>query len=100
MSWEEAVRRMTALPAAMIGMTDRGLLRPGMIADITLFDPRTIIDTATIQEPTRRSEGIRHVIINGTVALNDGRPVGARAGKLLRRSPKTPSESVSGASRP
>ena len=100
MSWEEAVRRMTALPAAMIGMTERGLLRPGMIADITIFDPRTIIDHATIRELTQRSEGIRHVIINGTIALKDGIPVGARAGKLLRRSPNLPSETVSGASRP
>jgi N-acyl-D-amino-acid deacylase len=100
MSWEEAVRRMTALPATMIGMTERGRLRPGMIADITIFDPRTIIDHATIQEPTRRSEGIRHVIINGTIALKDGIPVSARAGKLLRRWSKTPPGIVSGASRP
>jgi N-acyl-D-aspartate/D-glutamate deacylase len=100
MGWEEAVRRMTALPAAMIGMTERGLLRPGMIADITIFDPRTVIDHATIQEPTRRSEGIRHVIINGTIALKDGVPAGSHAGKLLRRSPTTPTGVVSGASRP
>ncbi|WP_129649463.1 N-acyl-D-amino-acid deacylase family protein [Peristeroidobacter agariperforans] len=100
MSWQEAVRRMTALPAAMIGMTERGLLRPGMVADITIFDSRTIMDHATIQEPTQRSEGIRHVIINGTIALKDGIPASARAGKLLRRSPNMPSESVSGASRP
>lgn len=90
-SWQEAVRRMTALPAAMAGMTERGLLRPGMIADLTLFDPRTIIDRSSIEEPTQRSVGIRHVIINGEVALKDGAPLGARAGKLLRRSPHMPS---------
>lgn len=85
MSWEEAVRRMTSLPASMIGMTDRGVLAAGMIADITIFDPRTILDRATIQAPALPSEGIRHVIINGTVALHDGKALDARAGRLLRR---------------
>ena len=83
-SWPEAVRRATALPAAMIGLKDRGRLLPGMMADVVLFDPASIIDRATIDDPTRASVGIRAVIVNGRFAWRDGefRPA---AGRILRR---------------
>jgi N-acyl-D-aspartate/D-glutamate deacylase len=80
--WSEAVRKMTALPATMIGLSERGYLLPGMIADVTVFDPATVIDRATIDAPTLPSIGIRTVIVNGQIAFKDGklaeRPVGVR----------------------
>src|SRR5699024_6540571 len=57
LTWENAVRKMTGLPATMIGMVDRGFLAPGMVADITVFDPNTIIDHATFEQPELKSEG-------------------------------------------
>jgi N-acyl-D-aspartate/D-glutamate deacylase len=82
MPWKEAVRRMTAVPAAMVGLTERGYLMPGMIADITIFDPNTISDRATIEQPTLPSVGVRLVLINGKLALKDAErapvPVGMR----------------------
>jgi len=62
LTWEDAVRRMTGLPANIVGMVDRGFLVPGMAADVTLFDPRTVIDHATYDHPARLSEGIRYVL--------------------------------------
>ena len=66
-SWGEAVRKMTALPATMIGLTERGYLLPGMVADITIFDPATIIDRSTMAEPFLPSTGIKTVIVNGKI---------------------------------
>ena len=86
---EEAVRRMTSLPAGIIGMADRGLLAPGMAADITVFDPAKVIDHATYQQPTLTSEGVLHVIVNGQFALRDGRVTGAQAGKTLKHAGQT-----------
>ncbi|MEO7649631.1 MAG: amidohydrolase family protein [Bryobacteraceae bacterium] len=91
LTWEDAVRKMTALPAATIGMVDRGLLMPGMAADITVFDPATIIDHATYEKPAQVSEGIRHVLVNGQLALRDGKATGARAGRTLLRTAHMPS---------
>lgn len=71
-SWGEAVRKMTALPATMIGLTERGYLLPGMIADVTVFDPETVIDRATMDEPFLPSIGVKTVIVGGKIALNDG----------------------------
>jgi N-acyl-D-amino-acid deacylase len=88
-SWPEAVRRATALPAAMIGLVDRGWLREGMIADITLLDPSSIRDRATIQQPTLVSDGIRAVLVNGRFAWRDGVLVPG-AGKTLRRAFREP----------
>lgn len=82
---ENAVRKMTGLPATMIGMVDRGFIAPGMAADITVFDPDTVIDKATFDEPRQFSEGIEHVVVNGELALHDGEPKGVQAGKALRR---------------
>lgn len=91
LSWEGAVLRMTGLPAATIGLVDRGWLAPGMAADITVFDPQTVIDHATFAEPTAMPEGIRHVVVNGSVAWTDGRPTGARPGRVLARRRHDPS---------
>ncbi|NDL56130.1 N-acyl-D-amino-acid deacylase family protein [Phytoactinopolyspora mesophila] len=86
LSLEEAIFKMTYLPATMIGMVDRGLLAPGMAADVTVFDPDTVIDRSTFEQPRQFSEGIEHVIVNGTVALTAGTQTNARAGRALRRS--------------
>ncbi len=82
---EEAVRRVTALPAAMLHIRNRGFLRPGMCADITVFDPRTIAPRATYAHSARLAEGVRHVVINGGVALEDGEQTSYRGGRFLRK---------------
>ncbi len=82
---EEAVRKMTSLPAQRFGLMDRGLLRPGMAADITIFDPKSIIDNGTFEDPRRFPEGIRYVIVNGSLAVEDGAYTEARDGRVLRR---------------
>jgi N-acyl-D-amino-acid deacylase len=84
LSWEQAVRKMTSLPAQRLGFPDRGLLRPGMAADVTCIDPETIRDTATYEEPRRLPEGVPYVIVNGVVLVDDGRHTGALAGRALR----------------
>ncbi|HXQ42929.1 MAG TPA: D-aminoacylase [Candidatus Udaeobacter sp.] len=85
MSIESAVHKMTGLTAERFGLSDRGLLQVGMAADITVFDPATVIDRASYEEPDAVSEGICHVLVNGTAVRLDGRPTGQRPGKPLRR---------------
>ena len=83
----DAVRKMTSLPASTLGLSDRGLLVPGMCADITVFDPETVIDRSdyTPAEATKLyPEGIEHLVVNGAVTLRDGEHTGARAGLILR----------------
>jgi N-acyl-D-amino-acid deacylase len=87
----DAIRKMTALPANTIGMVDRGFVATGMAADLTVFDAATVIDRATYEEPARLSEGIRHVLVNGVMALRDGKVTGARAGRVLMRTGHMPS---------
>jgi N-acyl-D-amino-acid deacylase len=99
MTWEQAIRKSTWLPAATIGMIDRGLLAPGMTADVTILDPNTVIDRATYQNPGLRSEGIQYVIVNGVLALDKGEPTGARGGKALLRSMDMPSRPLNDAQR-
>lgn len=82
---EEAVRKMTSFPAQRFGILDRGLLRPGMWADITLFDPETVIDRATYKDPHNFPAGIPYVIVNGEVAVDGGEYTGVLAGKTLRK---------------
>jgi N-acyl-D-amino-acid deacylase len=96
LSWEDAVRKMTGLPAATIGMVDRGLLAAGMAADVVVFDPATVIDHATFAAPMLPSEGIRTVVVNGRVALRDGVPTGEQAGRALRRLPHMPTRPMNG----
>jgi N-acyl-D-amino-acid deacylase len=86
LSWEEAVRKMTSLPAQRLGFKDRGLLRWGMAADVVCFDPATVRDTATYDEPRRLPKGIPYVIVNGRLAIDDERHVGELSGRALRRS--------------
>lgn len=84
-SVEEAVRRVTSKAADMIGLKDRGRLKEGMIADITVFDPLTIRPRAEYLNPVRLSEGVRHVIINGGIALENGAQTDYRGGQFLRK---------------
>lgn len=91
LTWQDAVRKMTALPAATIGMIDRGYLAPGMAADVSVFDPRTVVDRATYDKPSVLSEGIRHVFVNGVHALRDGVVTGERGGLVLWRTDAMPS---------
>jgi len=88
---EDAVRKMTALPAAIVGMVDRGRIAPGMRADVTLFDPKTVRDHATFEAPTLKSDGIRHVVVNGVTALSDGAATGVKTGAVLLRDTHMPS---------
>lgn len=81
----EAVRRMTSLPAATLRLTDRGLLREGSFADIAVFDPATIADTATWENQHSYAVGMKHVCVNGTPILRDGELTGATPGRRLRR---------------
>lgn len=82
---EDAVRKMTSLNAAKAGLRDRGLLRPGQFADITLFDPDKVIDHSTYEEPFQYNDGIEYVIVNGQLVLDHDRHTGARPGRPLRR---------------
>jgi N-acyl-D-amino-acid deacylase len=81
---EDAVRKMTSLPAQRVGLDARGVLKQGMYADLVVFDPATVIDRATFERPQQLSEGIRIVAINGVLVLDDGRVTGARPGRALR----------------
>jgi N-acyl-D-amino-acid deacylase len=82
---EEAVRKMTSLPAAKHRVHERGLLREGWFADIVVFDPDAVEDVATYAEPRQYPAGIEYVIVNGEVAAEGGRQTPARAGHMLRR---------------
>ena len=79
----DAVRKMTSLSAQIAGLTNRGLLRPGMAADITLFDPQTVGDKATFEDPLHYPVGITYVIVNGVVVIDKGGHTGARPGRVL-----------------
>jgi N-acyl-D-aspartate/D-glutamate deacylase len=79
----EAVRKMTGAPAARLGLRDRGLLRDGAIADITVFDPARVRSNATYDEPRRYPDGIEHVIVNGQLVVENGGHTGARPGRAL-----------------
>lgn len=81
---EAAVRKMTGVAAERMGLRERGLLREGYFADLTVFDPRTVIDRATFEDPSRPSEGVRYVVVNGRLTLDDGRLTDERPGRALR----------------
>ena len=82
-SVEEAIRKMTSLPARRMRLEDRGVIAPGMRADLVLFDPQTIVDRSTFEEPRKLSEGIAWVIVNGETVWSDGKATGARPGRVL-----------------
>ncbi|HEX7137476.1 MAG TPA: amidohydrolase family protein, partial [Vicinamibacterales bacterium] len=90
LSLEDAIRKMTALPASTIGLVDRGLIAVGMQADVTAFDPGVVIDHATFDEPTRPSDGVRIVVVNGRVVVRDGKVTGQQAGRALFRTERMP----------
>ena len=81
---EDAVRRFTSRPALRVGLTDRGLLRPGMKADITIFNPATIRDVSTFVDPTHYSQGVEHVLVNGKAVVSAGKITAERPGEPLR----------------
>lgn len=81
---EEAVRKMTSLPAQRVGLRDRGLVRPGYFADLTIFDPDKIMDMATFEQPHQPSVGIEYVFVNGVLSLEHGQPTGQFGGRPLR----------------
>jgi len=86
LSLEEAVRKMTSLPAQTFGVKNKGLLKEGFDADLVLFDPDRVADKATFDDPTQKPEGIPWVLINGEVAVENGLITGAASGRVLRRS--------------
>jgi N-acyl-D-amino-acid deacylase len=83
-SLEFAIRKMTSLAAQRVGLTDRGLLRPGMFADITVFDPNTVIDNSTYEQPQLLATGVSYVFVNGVAVLDGGKVTAALPGRALR----------------
>ncbi len=84
LSIEEAIRKMTSYPAQRLRLADRGIIRVGAWADLVIFDPTTIIDTATYAKPARYPQGIRYVIVNGQVTVEKSHHTGRRSGQVLR----------------
>ena len=85
MPLEEAVRKMTSLPAQKLHMNSRGMLKPGYFADIVVFDADKIIDQATYTEPQQYSAGVEYVVVNGQIALKEGKQTGVCAGQVVTR---------------
>jgi len=83
---QEAIRKMTSAPAQKMGLRDRGLLREGMWSDVTIFNPRTVMDRATFGDPHQYPVGIEYVLVNGQTVIERGEHTGILAGKVLRRS--------------
>ena len=81
---EEAVRKMTSLPAQRMRLWDRGVVRPGAFADLVVFDPATIRDRATFEQPRQYAEGVRYVAVNGQLVVDGGQLTAARPGRALR----------------
>jgi N-acyl-D-amino-acid deacylase len=84
MPLEQAIRKITSLPAQREHLVGRGLIKEGFFADITIFDPGSIIDKATYTQPAQLAEGVKYVIVNGQVAFENGKATGAMAGKALK----------------
>jgi N-acyl-D-aspartate/D-glutamate deacylase len=89
MPLEIAVHKMTGLTAAHLGFRDRGLIRPGYLADLVLFDPDRVIDRATLEDSHALSEGISRVWVNGKEVYEEGKSTGARPGRLVTHKPET-----------
>ena len=81
---EDAIRRMTSLPARTFRMLDRGLVREGFVADLVLFDPSRVVDKATFSQPHQYSEGFDFVLVNGRPVVDDGTAADRRPGKVVR----------------
>jgi N-acyl-D-amino-acid deacylase len=93
LTWEEAIRKLSALPAEILGFRDRGRLEPGRFADVVVFDPETIAGKATFEDPFHYSVGMRYVFVNGVAVLKDGTYTAARPGRALRGPGYDPSRS-------
>jgi N-acyl-D-amino-acid deacylase len=87
-SLEEAVRKMTSMPAAAFRLKDRGMLRAGAWADVTIFDPEKVIDNATFEKPHQYPKGIEYVIVNGELVVENGKVTGKLPGRAVRRNPR------------
>lgn len=85
-----AVHRMTGLPARILGLGDRGQIRPGRVADLVVFDPETVVDASTYEAPTLPPRGVEAVLLGGRFAVDRGRAVNARLGRVLRRKVNEP----------
>jgi N-acyl-D-amino-acid deacylase len=83
MPLEEAIRRLTGLPATNLELDRRGFLREGMFADVVVFDPAAVADRATFERPHQYATGMRHVFVNGGHVLRDGEHTGAKPGRAL-----------------
>lgn len=94
LSMEEAVRSSTGLPAAILGLPDRGVIRAGAIADLAVFDPDKFRDTATFDRPTTYAEGLKHLFVNGVAAVVDGKPTEALPGRALRLNRDGPADRI------
>jgi N-acyl-D-aspartate/D-glutamate deacylase len=81
---EQAIRKITSLPAQRERLAGRGLIKEGFFADITIFDPGSIIDKATYTQPAQLAEGVKYVLVNGQVVFEDGKVTGALAGRALK----------------
>jgi N-acyl-D-amino-acid deacylase len=80
----DAVRKMTGLPASILGLTDRGLLKPGYAADVAVFDPATVGETNSFEKPKSYARGVPYVLVNGVVVIDKGEHTGATPGRPLR----------------
>ena len=80
-TWEEAIRKMTSQAADRLGLHDRGILRQGMKADVVVFDPATVKDMATYEDPMQYSKGVDWVFVNGTAVVANGKPTNALPGR-------------------
>ena len=84
LSLEEAIRKFSALPAQRMRLADRGVLKQGMWADVVVFDPETVRDLATFENPNQLSQGMDQVLVNGVLVIDGGRMTGALPGRVLR----------------
>ena len=84
MPLEDAIRKMSSAVATRLSIQDRGVLREGLYSDIVMFDPTTVIDNATYQEPHQLSVGMQHVLVNGVPVVRNGRHTGAKPGMIVR----------------
>jgi N-acyl-D-amino-acid deacylase len=80
---QEAIRRLSGLPATNLGLDHRGFIKTGMYADVVVFDPATIADRATFEKPHQYAVGMKHVFVNGVQVLKDGEHTGAKPGRAL-----------------
>ena len=81
---EDAVRKMTSLPAQILGLRDRGLVREGFAADLAVFDPATVAETNSFEYTKSYAKGVEYVLVNGVLVIDQGEHTGARPGKMIR----------------